>query len=100
MLIVPLIPTPAQKLSIVLAGQACDIAVYQKSTGLYLDLAVNAAPMLYGVLCLNGVQLVIDAYHGFIGDLAFYDTQGLSDPFYTGLGDRYILAYLEVTDLS
>lgn len=100
MLVVPLIAVSAQRLSIVLAGQACDLAVYQKSTGLYLDLAVSNVPLLYGVQCLNGTRLVLDAYHGFIGDFAFYDMQGNSDPVSTGLGDRYILAYLELSDLT
>jgi hypothetical protein len=37
---------------------------------------------------------------GFIGDLIFIDTQGTSDPNYTGLGSRFLLAYLSPTDLA
>jgi hypothetical protein len=36
---------------------------------------------------------VRDEYLGFIGDLAFFDTQGMTDPDWTGLGSRYILGY-------
>ena len=45
------------------------------------------------MLCLNLVGLVRSAYLGFIGQLAFFDTQGTSDPDYSGLGTRYQLVY-------
>ena len=38
-------------------------------------------------------------YLGFVGDLMFADTQGASDSSYDGLGTRYLLVYLEVSDL-
>lgn len=66
---------------------------------LYLDLYVNDALIIGGVLCLNANVIVRDAYLGFTGDLAFYDTQGTSDPVSTGLGGRYVLMYLEAADL-
>ena len=91
---VALAAIPAQTVTASLGGQTCQITVYQKRTGLYLDLAVNNAPIIYGVLCLNANLIVRDAYLGFSGDLAFYDTQGAQDPDYTGLGGRYQLAYV------
>jgi hypothetical protein len=43
--------------------------------------------------------MVRETYLGFIGDLSFTDTQGTSDPVYTGLGSRFVLLYLEASDL-
>ena len=96
---IPLQSVPSQTLSVLLGGQNCQIAVYQKSTGLYLDLSINNAPLLTTVMCRDRVRLVRQTYHGFAGDLTFVDTQGFSDPSYTGLGGRFILVYLEGLDL-
>ncbi len=100
MLIIPLKAVPSQNVATVLAGQSCQIAVYQKMFGLHLDLSVNDAPLIEGVLCFNLNLIVRDAYLGFVGDLVFIDNQGSSDPVYTGLGSRFSLAYLEAGDLS
>lgn len=102
MLIVPLQAIPSQTTTVILGNQTCVIDVYQKDTGLYLDLSVvNAAqtPIVTGVICLNQVRMVRDLYLGFIGDLMFIDNQGTNDPDYTGLQGRYSLAYLEASDL-
>ncbi len=97
--IIPLRAVPSQSFSVVLAGQNCQINVYEKSTGMYLDLYVNHRPIVTTTLCHDRVRLVRDTYRGFIGDLTFIDTRGYADPVYTGLGDRFILAYLEAGDL-
>jgi len=108
MQLIPLQPVPNQTISVVLAAQACTIKIYQRSTGLYVDLYVNNVLIIGGVLGLNLVKIVRDAYLGFIGDLGFCDTQAptladgsiaYSDPDYTGLGGRYQLVYLEAADL-
>lgn len=96
---IPLQSVPSQSLSVLLSGQNCQINVYQKSTGLYLDLSINNAPLLSTVLCRDRVKLVRQPYLGFVGDLAFVDTQGLSDPDYTGLAGRFALVYLDAADL-
>ncbi|VBB10623.1 phage baseplate plug family protein [Burkholderia stabilis] len=100
MLNIPLTANPAQKLSVLLAGQNCQISVYQKTTGLYLDLSVNNAPIKSGIICRDRVLLVRHAYLGFVGDLTFFDTQGVDDPEYSGLGTRWQLVYLEAGDLA
>lgn len=92
---IPLQPVPSQTLSVVLSGQNCQISVYQKSTGLYLDLKVDDAPIVTTVLCHDRVRLVRSAYLGFAGDLAFEDTLGQADPQYDSLGSRFVLSYLE-----
>lgn len=110
---IPLTAASSQTLSATLGGQVCQINVYQKTfwtdnneagmmaqiTPMFLDLYVNNSLIIGGVLCLNGTLIVRDAYFGFTGDLAFYDTQGEDDPVYTGLGSRFFLVYLEASDL-
>lgn len=96
---IPLRPKPAQRMSVNLANQLCTIKVYQRSTGLFLDLYVNDVIVVGGVLCENANRIVRDKYFGFAGDLAFFDTQGELDPFYDELGTRWVLNYLEATEL-
>ena len=64
----------------------------------YLDLYVSGVLIIGGVLCLNQNLIVRSAYLSFIGDLAFYDQQGATDPVYTGLGSRYLLFYFAPGD--
>lgn len=98
--VIPLAAVPAQTISIVLAGQNCQLSVYQKTTGLYLDLVVGGAPILTGMVCRNAARLLLDrVYLGFIGDMIFVDTQAATlldgtDPTYTRLGTQYQLIYL------
>lgn len=99
MLIVPLNPIPSQTLSITLNGQPCKIHVYQRTTGLFLDLSVNDSLVVGGVICHDRNLLVRSAYLGFSGDLAFVDLQGKADPFFNGLGTRWTLDYFLPAEL-
>jgi hypothetical protein len=99
MKIIPIQATPAQSLSVVLAGQNCQINLYQKSTGVFLDLYVSNSPIITATICLDSVLLVRETYLGFIGDLAMVDLQGSNDPDFTGFGTRYVLVYVEAADL-
>lgn len=96
---IPLQAIPSQTLSVILAGQNCQIAVYQKSTGVFLDLSINNAPIVTTVQCRDRVKLVRQEYRGFAGDLTFVDTQGRADPVYSGMGGRFLLVYLAAEDL-
>lgn len=91
--VIPILPEPAQNLRVQLGQQQCVIALYQRWGRLYLDLMVDNVQIMRARLCRDRVGLVRDAYLGFAGQLAFVDTQGTSDPEYTGLGSRYILIY-------
>lgn len=97
MQVIPLKAVPAQTFTIQLGTQNCEINLYQKNTGLFFDLTVNEIRKVTSMLCLDRVALIREAYLGFIGELAFIDTQGTSDPYYTGLGSQYILVYYTFT---
>jgi hypothetical protein len=100
MQLVPLQSVPSQTLNIALGGQSVTLNIYQKSFGLFVDVLVNNAIVIAGVLCENANRIVRSAYLGFAGDFIFIDTQGSSDPISTGLGSQYQLAYLSTTDLA
>lgn len=96
---IPLQAVPAQIVSVVLAGQNCQIHVFQKSTGLFVDLSVNNNRLLSTRLARNAVPLVRHKYFGMIGDLMFLDMQGMDDPYYSGLDSRFKLVYIEGYEL-
>ena len=91
--IVPLLPTPAQELSIPLGGQPCQLRVYAKAFGIYVDVFVNDALVIGGVVARNLTRIVRSGYLGFTGDLYFVDTTGNDDPAVAGLGGRFVLIY-------
>jgi hypothetical protein len=106
---VPLSPIAAQSLSIVLDNQPCVISVYQRRTGLYIDVfVVNgpvAQPVCTCVLCQNLSPLVLQQAYGFIGTLTFFDTQGDTAPTYQGLGSvsapgRYQLLFVAASEMA
>lgn len=100
MLIVPTKPIPSQVVQVQLAGQPCEIRIYQLTYGMFVDLYVNGTLIIGGVICQNLNRIVRSNYLGFVGDLVFGDTEEVSDPVYTGLGSRFQLAYLESADLG
>lgn len=91
---IPLQPVPNQAVSVQLGEQNCQVNVYYKAGFTYLDLYVDNALIIGGVMCRDRVRIVRSAYLGFIGDLAFIDSQGGDDPVYTGFAGRFSLAYL------
>jgi hypothetical protein len=99
-LIVPVQALPSQTVGVQLNGQDCQIAIYQKFYGLFLDLSVAGTQIITGAICLNLNLIVRQLYLGFVGDLVFLDNQGSLNPYYTGLGARYSLAYLFPADLA
>lgn len=105
MQIIPLQALPNQTVLVQLGNQSCTITVQQQAYGMFLTLFLgnNTVPTIASALCENLNRLVRDAYLGFVGDLLFNDTQGSSNPVYTGLGGstaRYQLCYVTPTDLA
>lgn len=97
--IIPLQAVPNQTLAVPLADQNCELNIYQKSTGLYIDVFKNGLLVIGGVICQDRNRIIRDLYFGFAGDLAFVDLRGTTDPYYTGIGDRYFLTYIEAGEL-
>lgn len=104
MLIVPLQSVPSQKIITTLAGQTVNLNVYQRRYGLYIDVYVANVIEIGAVVCQNLNRIIRDRYlnvaAGFEGDFAFFDTQGSDDPIFTGLGNRFQLAWLSPEDLA
>ncbi|EAS3168161.1 phage baseplate plug family protein [Citrobacter freundii] len=92
-------PKKSQILSINLAGQLCTIRLIQRESFMYMDLTVNGNPIMQGVPCLYGNKMVGYSYLGFKGDLVFIDNEGQKDPYWEGLGSRYIFYYIEESEL-
>ena len=90
---IPLNPQPSQVLSVQLGGQSCRIGIRQRRTGIFVDLYVQDTPIALGMKAIDRKFLVRAAYTGFIGDMFFVDTQGEADPYFTGLGSRWQLAW-------
>lgn len=100
MLIVPVQAVPNQTFSILLGNQSCQITLSTRLLGLYFSLSVANTPILTNIVCQNQNRLVRYAYLGFIGDFWFMDTQGATDPVYSGLNSRYLLEYWEASDVA
>lgn len=90
----PIIATPSQSMRIGLGGQQCEVLINQKQTGVYLSLKVNNVSIINSAICRDRVNIARRDYLPFSGTLAFVDTQGSSDPDYTGFGSRFQLAYI------
>lgn len=119
MLQIPLSAVASQTLSIVLDGQNCQIAVYQKqpivdeygvAAGLFFDLTVGGVAIVNTVRCLDRTPLLQDRqYLGVSGEFMFLDTLATNGgpptfngapPYYMGLGTQFVLLYLEASDLA
>ncbi len=106
MLQVPLADVPAQSLNIALDGQNVSLNVYTVTgddgiTRIFLDVLLAGVAIRTCLCCFNLARLMPNCqYAGFVGDFVFVDTQGTSDPNSPGLGSRYLLEYLEASDLA
>lgn len=97
---IPLTAVPNQVEAVALDGQSYIITVNQRSTGLYMDVFMNGAAIILGVLCEDRNLIIRNRYLGSPGDFFFYDTQGTTDPVYTGLAERYRLIYVEQSEIE
>ncbi len=103
MQVIPTQPVPNQTLQVQLGSQAAVINIWQTAYAMFITLYVGNELVVASRIAENLNRIVRYAYLGFVGDLAFVDTQagagGATDPVYTGLGSRYQLLYLEPADL-
>lgn len=94
----------SQTVTINLNNQACLIELrtmgLDPDAHLYFSLTLAGAPVVTTRVCRNVQRLLADAqYRGFQGDFMFIDTQGDTDPVYTGFGSRYVLVYIPPEEL-
>ena len=100
MLVVPVQPLPNQTVQVQLSNQAVQLNIYQTAYQLAMDVLLAGQQVRMGQPCQDLNLIVREAYLGFIGDFAWLDTQGAEDPVYGGLGTRFVLLYLDATDIE
>jgi hypothetical protein len=99
MQVVPTQPVANQVLTVQLDNQNTQLKIRQTRYGMFMDVLVNNQPIINGVICQNLNRIVRDLYLGFLGDFVWLDSQGNSDPDYTGLGGRFNLIYISAQEL-
>lgn len=98
---VPLAAVPAQTLSVVLDQQNCQISFRTLDGTLYFSLSVDDSPIVKNHACRDRARMLLASrYFGFRGDFVFVDTQGETQPEYTGLADRYVFLYLTEAEID
>ena len=97
---IPLQQIPAQITKVVLSNQNCQLFIYAKQQGVFVDVAVDDTDIVNCVIARNMVPLVCREYTGFAGNLIFVDNQESSDPLYTGFGDRFSLIYVTAEEYA
>jgi hypothetical protein len=109
---IPISAVASQQFNTTLSGQACTIKLFFKDLDIpaaqeivtddpvfehlqvgFVNLYVNDALIIGGVRAMDRNLIVRNRYLGFVGDIAFVDTQGTSDPVIDGLGSRFLLFY-------
>lgn len=93
-MIIPMEPLPNQSFNINLNGQDCRFEFVTRLKNIFMNLSVNNEPILNGIICLNGVNLIPEKYIKFNGSLYFQDLEGSLDPYFWGLGSRWVLNYV------
>jgi hypothetical protein len=96
--IIPVQPIANQTFSCVLDGQSAVIQLETTDYGLYMTVAYNGVSVASSRLCLDRTDINLARYNGLPQALFFADTQGTTDPVYTGFGTRYLLCYGDPDD--
>jgi hypothetical protein len=100
MLQLQLAAVPTQRMAVTLAGQPCSLEVRWNGRALFLSLWMNDQVVMLTKICRDRqLMLTGSRYRGFAGDLMFVDSQGTTDPRWSGLGVRYNLIYLEAAEV-
>ena len=100
MLTIPIQNVSNQTFNVMLNNQQVQMNIYMitEDARLYMDVLLNNIPIVYCVPCQNLNRIIRNLYFGFVGDFIFNDTQGSIDPFYSELGSRFVLYYLEASE--
>ena len=98
MQVIPLSPIPSQSMKIVLAGQDCELSLYQSGDHFYLDLIVDGQMVQTGAIVNEGVSIISAPNALFSGSLVVVDMLGDDAPRYGGLGERWVMAYFSADE--
>ena len=88
-------PVKSQTINVNVNGQQCNIQVVDRNGKLTFSLRSKDKSIVENVLCFYANKLVRYSYLGFSGDFYFIDLQGNLDPYYSGLGERFRLYYVQ-----
>src|ERR1700758_2929168 len=91
--VIPLQPRANQSFSCILDGQSAHITLETTDYGLYATVVYNGVTVASSRLCLARTDINSAVYNGLPQGLFFANTQGESDPVYTGFGTQYQLVY-------
>lgn len=82
---IPLKKAPNQTLSVTIENNVYDLELNMRLDELYLSVIKNNQPLVYNRVCqdLNPIR----------GGFYFNDVEGVSDPKWDGLGDRFKLIW-------
>lgn len=101
MLFCPVSPLPNQRFNVTLNSQDVTIALRWRTTGLFCDLYWQTGePIVLGVICQDRNRIVRSEYLGFSGDLLWVDTQGLNDPDWVGIAERFFMVYMTPEEIA
>lgn len=102
-LLIPTRPLASQSLNVTLNAQATALNIYAlgptAAAPMFMDVLLNNSLIVGGTICQNLNAIIRDAYFGYSGDFAWFDTQGTDDPQYGGLGSRWQLWYFLPSEL-
>lgn len=94
---IALSPVPNQTVAFQASGHRVSLTLRTLPNGALLaDVVMDGSTIAAGRTCLDRTAIIRRAYVGFPGDLAFVDTQGTLDPAASGLGTRYLLAWISI----
>lgn len=83
---IPLQQIPNQELSVdLIDGNSYDIELRTMLGGLYISINKNGTYLIQNKICQNNNP---------IGQFVFTDLDGLNDPTYDALNDRYVLCFV------
>ncbi len=100
MRVIPLAAIPSQTLAIILDGQNASISLRQNGPNMYFSLQADGVAVVTSRICRDAQLLLVDAhYRGFLGDFLFVDLQDAEQPFFTGLGTRFVLVFLSDSEV-
>lgn len=90
---IPVSAMPSQSFNVIINSVVFRLDIYQRSTGLYMNVWVLGSIVISGAICQNLNPVIHSDYLGLGGDFVWVDTQGSNDPTYDGLGSRYVLTF-------